>query len=666
MSSKSKHRPAHPAPSRPGSKPAPAEPREGQERQELLSEDVIRIPRGMSKWQFVVMISLVIILLITFLVPNAIMGITGRGDDERNPVIARWNRPGHGPVEYRYSDIQIHQRLYADALNNDPFLSFGLGIESQRNLDTADIARLMMLDQLAQDAGLEVTDAELAKHLTEFLQFGRRTPEDFRAQVRMQGLAQGYIEEAIRRVLRAGRYLQVLASAAAIPDPAVIEELFHEENEEFAFEYVALPLDSVKEAARAELPDDTALETWFQALPEEERAQFRTEEERRADFVLFRGVESTPAAELVAAFPEQLAEGVEPQTPEQLADQYYRRVFHKRFVKPAEEEQSPEGEEAAADEEADEPPRPSFRSFDEVKEQCLAEAPIYFALQRWLDDLKTRKTAGETIDLAAEAARYGLEHRAPTEASTRDELAALPEIGDRELADAVFEAAPDGSFHYVVVPLESGLAIARTLERLEPVLPPFSDIRDRIAEKWVEPRAEELALERLKAIREGFEAFEPPEDEDEQELPPDETVHRRATAEVFRAAAETAGLELGTRDYLNRSGPRDADPDRDLPAHKHLAAQYELYQLETDEVAEPQVAQDEHAAYLVRVSGKREVPLERMTPVQYKRLEQSARSRAAGDLTESMDVAFFEKNYGLWLYQASEEEEGAAKEDAAQ
>ncbi len=655
MSSKSKHRPAQRPHAQPGQKVAPVAPGlEPKEEKGLLSQDVIKVPRGMGRWQFLLLVGLLILLLMTFLVTGPIEKIFRRGN-ERNPVTMRWNRPGHGPVELRGSDLQWSLAVFRLALDVDPLLGYSLGFGLGSRLESKDCVRLLVLDQLAEDSGLTITDADLVAHLQDSFQFHRPpwTSDDFRSVIQRLGSSQITVEETIRRLLRLSRFLQFAGYAAAIPDPKVIEEQFHEENVEFTFEYAALVPEKLEPEARAQLPDEAQLRQWFESRPEAEKNQLRTPEKRRADFALFRDPEATPAAALVEAFPEKPVEGVEPSTSEQLAQTYYTRVFHRRFMKPA-EEPGGDGEDPGGGDER----KP--RSFEEVKDQCLAEAPVYFALQRWLDDLKTRKTAGEAIDLAAEAAKYGLEHRALEGPLSRDELAQLEGLGDRELADAVFQAAPDGSFYYALVPYPGGLAVARALERIEPVLPPFEEIRARVEEQWIKPKAEELALEKLKTLWQGLEQFTPEKPAPEAgqapfEEPADTRVHRRAASEAFRAAAQGAEVEVATRDWLNRGGPPDADPQRDSPAHRFLATQYELYELAPDEVAEPQLARDKHAAYLVRLAGKREVPLERMTPAQYERYKQGARARAIAELGSTLDLAFLEKHYGLWL--RSEEQE---------
>jgi len=437
-----------------------------------------------------------------------------------------------------------------------------------------------------------------------------------------------------------------------VPDPAAIEKQWHKENVEFAFDYATLPVADMKEEARKELPDEAGLTAWFEKLDEGAKEELKTPEKRTAELALFRDRETTPAGELVTAYPEKPPEGTEPTAPEELAVQYHRRVYFRRFAKP----RPAEGEAKSDD---------LYFKFEDVKEVCLAEAPVYFAMQRWIEDLEARRTNGESIDFAAEAQRLGLEHQAFADALTQEEFAADGAAGNKDLAATVFSTDPDGSFHPSPFALPQGLAVVRANSRVEPELPPFESIRERVVEKWLEPKAEELAQARLARLREGFEKFEPePEKTEGDDAPPpkDTKPHYRATPDAFQAAVSGAGLAVKSRDYVNKSGaaskkPSAGDEEQALTSQAYT---WGLYELEADEVPEPGLSNDKSTAYLVRLSGKREVPIADMTPSQYERYKQSARSEAMQEIGKRMDLDFLRKNYGLWLYEESEEAKAKA------
>lgn len=611
-----------------------------------FDEDALHVPRGVSRRTFYFLIGLVILLMLIWLVPGA---ISSTFSGSRNPVAVRFRTPGGAEVEWKGMEVLNGHRALQDGLAMDPILGMQLGIDMQKP-EPSSLTRLMVLDHFAREAGVEVTDADLAAHLRQrFSTFGR-TQEDFRNEVRARGFDQVSVEEAIRRGVRVLRFQQLVGFAGALPAPAKIEELWHRDNEEFAFDYATLEVASLKEAARAELPDDAKLETWFGKLPEGEQAEFKSAERRKAELALFRDSETTPASELLAAYPESIPEGGAATAPDELANQYYNRAYATRFAKDPTEAATQEG-------------FPGFFTFEEVKEACLAEAPVFFALQRWIDDLNTRRTNGETLDFAAEAGKYGLELRSEPEARTRAEYA-LDEgssEGQSELADAVFSTAPDGSVHAVPVATKQGLEVVRVNERIEPEMPAFAAMRDRVAEKWLGPKAEELALARLKTLREGFERFEPAKED--QPLPQrKKPVHLRATSEAFRSAVEAAGLTVKARDYLNKASARDKLPeDPEQRVLFNQANAFGLYTLEADEVAEPGLAADKQKAFLVRLAGRREVPLANMSPAQYESYKQSARQAAITELGQGLDLDFLRENHGLWLLEDEQAAAAAAK-----
>ncbi len=121
---------------------------------------------------------------------------------------------------------------------------------------------------------------------------------------------------------------------------------------------------------------------------------------------------------------------------------------------------------------------------------------------------------------------------------------------------------------------------------------------------------------------------------------------------------------MATRDFLNRAGPANKDPQWQEEHHKALFSlgnSARPYMLESDEVAEPATSSDEKNVYLVRLAGKREVPLENMSPTQYDRYKRSARSVAMGEIARGLDMEFLKENFGLWTL----DEERKAEAEAA-
>lgn len=632
-------KPPVPVPARPPGSPAEHDP----------FEDDLKVPKGVSRTQFLVIVGLMIVLLIIFIVPDPLANLSSR-DGDQNPIVTRFQVPGGKKVEWRAADVILGARKLETALGFDSFLAFGLGISDLRNPDMAELERILILDELARSSGVQVTNADLAGHLREMLSFSQTSSENFKAVIAAQGLDQREIEESIRAMMRVTRFTQMIGFAGGLPSPKAIEKRWHEDNVELAYDYVALELASLKEEAQKGLPDDAGLLAWFEKLPEGERAEFKSEEKRTAEVAVFRDQETTAADALLAAFPEHTPEGVEPTAPDELAQQYYNRVFARRFAKVA-----PEG--------STEPP--GFLAVDEVKPQCLVEAPVYFALQRWLEDLTARKTNGETIDFAAEAASYGLEHQNYVQALTRAGFEGTDGSGEKDVATAVFGTSPDGSFYAAPTAARTGLYLVRTNTRVEPELLPFEAIRERVIEKWLEPELETLARKKLTALREGLESFTPPPEEEGALV--DTAKHWLASGDAFKSAVEAAGWTVARRDFLNKAGPATDDPMHENEHHKTLFSQayaFGLYNLEPDEVAAPGVDSAKKYAYLVRRADSRAVPITKMSPTQYENYKRQARQSASSDVAKGLDLAFLRENFALWRIADDEPKDQAPAEPA--
>jgi hypothetical protein len=607
-----------------------------------IPDRLLHAPKETSKLRFALMIGLVIVLLIIFVVPTAIDSLV-RGQKVEDPEVLVWERPGHGRETATFFEMRTIHRGLADAFSIDPLLPFALRV-NDRQPSLEDAARIHVLDQLALDAGIRLTEQDLGEHLRLLVNLVYQGNTDaYRASA---ANTRTDVESIIRGCLRVQRFLQLTGYAGALPRPSAIEKAWNDAHEEVTFDFVAVPATDFVEAARAEVPSADELETWLDENPDQQVALF-TEERRTAELVLFRDAETTPAAALLEAYP-----GDETLAPEERAEEYYNRVYARRFVKEVELE---EGEEA--------PPFPTqFESLEDVRAICEVEGPVYFALQAFLDDLKGRLDAGEEIDLAAEAARVGLE-LLPLESISRDELTEREDIGAAAIADAVFATAPS-SFSFGVAAAEGAIGFARVTERVEPTLPPLAEIEDQVVEAWLAPRSQELALAKLRELWEGLETYEPEVDEDDPFGGFDDgRVHRRSTEEEFVAAMSAAGLEVQRRDWLDRGGKPSDDPLADDPHHRFLWSRSELARMDADEVGEPVADAQGETVYLVRVAGKRPVPLDRMTPGDYERFKSTARSRAQASMVDTFDLAFLEEQYGLVLDVGYEEPEEESEEE---
>ncbi len=602
----------------------------------LLGEEVIHVPKGKNRLQFAVMVALLVFLTIIFLVPGALQtSLLGTGQQDED-VLAYQDPAGRRTV-LSVSEYQRARNGFSEVFEIFEILKLFLGIQ-ERTLSDESAARLIVLDGEARAAGIVISDAELAQFLQE-LQVDAAT---WRAITARSG-GPGVMEPNLKKVLGIRRYIDLLAQLARIPDPAAIEKRWASEHEEISFEYVQVPIAGLVEAAKAEAPGDAALEAWFAAKSEAEQAPFLEPARFRATFAAFRDAAATPAEGLLERFPDTSTDA-----PDVRAQAYYDQVFFSRFAReidPA--EVVPEGQE---------PPTP-YLSFEEVKERALVEAPVYFALQNWRADLETRLASGATLDLAAEAESLGLAVVRIEEPATLADLRAREDLGDFAIGPVA--STEPGKVAARVLADSEGLVVVRTDERLEPSLPAFAAIRERVLESWAENRAGELALEKLEGLRKGFELVpvEDPKDELAVEDEPPATESYKASADAFRAAVEAAGYALETRPWLDKSGQPTEDPDAAKPAHQFLAQQRLFGELDEGEVPAAALDRQKQNAYLVRLAGKRPIDLARMTPQVYNNYKSQSESEPGSQLRSYLMSTEFDDRYAIeWLGRRESEE----------
>jgi len=639
------------------------------------------------------MIGLVVVLLVIFIVPNAIYNIVGGEDQEIEPFM-KWTPPGGEEVVLDRQQFQSTRYKFSQVFQIGGFTGYQLGeqlgvvdYDSQGpNFDLSDeeVARLVILDTLSRDAGITITPRDLQHHIAPIFDAVTQNGQDWNRQLAQRGGA-AFFESALQTVLRVQRYVLILGEVAALPDPTGVEEAWAEEHVENLYDYVEIELATLEEEVRAEAPEADALQEWFDGLEELERNRYREPERRSVGLALYRDPEATPAAGLLETYPEP-----EGKTEEELVHDYYIRVFSNRFQKPPEPEvpEAPEepteeptddtgpgeepteepteetaddagtGEEPAAEEppvedevEPDRPTIPTFYSEEEVLEQCKAEAPIFFALERWRRDVASRQVLEEEeVDLAAEAETLGLSWEIIEEPLDRSEFALLEEYEGSQLVECAFSPLEG----YVSSRLASGKAyfgLVQVVDVVEPTVPPVADIRERVLELWVEEKCEERAHASLQAISDGFDEIPPDEEEPTGRSATTEEpeVRRTADTETFRAAAEAAGYEVLQRGWLDKASHADADPDRNLPAHQHIRTVVKYLELEVGEIAPVATDGPELRAFLVRRADSREVPIERMGPATYESYQTRTVAFAPSKLVDGWNLEYMREEFGLWL-----------------
>jgi hypothetical protein len=626
MSSQSK---GHP-PAVPGAHPAQGAGREGRPEHGVLGEEVVHVPKGKNRLQYVFMIAMLVFLTVIYLVPGAILS-TFRNSGDADYL--SFESPSGKQTVLRHSEFQKRRNGFADVLEIFDILKYFVGVGQERNLSDESAARLIVLDELTQEAGIEIADDELAQFLTEM-----RVDRDTWLAVTDRYGGPGHIEPNLKRLLAIRRYLDLVTQVARIPDIKAIEKRWADEHVEVSYEYVELPSESFEAEAKTTAPDDAALEAWFAERPEFERTQLMQEARYKATFAVFRDGASTPAAGLLARYPDTSGEA-----PEVRAQGYYDQVFFSRFARPKPADEP-------APEPGQEPPTP-YLAFEEVKDRALAEAPVYFAMQAWSADIAQRVAAGEQVDLAAEATDLGLAVARLEDPATLEDLRKLEGLG--EFAVGPVANLQPGQISPRVIADAQGIVIARLDEKLEPSLPPFAEIRDKVLASWSKDRAADLALERLKALRAGFEAAPPAPEEEEAppedpQAPEEEKPERKqATSEAFRAAVEGAGYTVSVRPWLDKSGAPTEDPDAATTAHAFLAQHVEYADNDEGFVPPPELDRQRAHAYLVRVAGKRPIDIARMTPQVYNAYKGASSAEPANQVRTYLTGPDLDARYGI-------------------
>lgn len=620
-----------------------------------LPDELIHAPKETSKLRFVLMVGLVVVLLLIFAIPSSILNLSGRGRRD-DPVAVQWDRPTGEKGVLHMSDLQKELRDLDEAQGFAQAVLVPLGITDKVTM--RDAVRIHVLAQLAEDGGIRVTDRQLGAFLKQIVDQYFGGDKDAYKQTLQSIASKGTkVEPTVRRCMLAHRYLALVGYAGSVVTPTGIEAAWTFDHTEVSYDTMHVSTDEFLEAARADLPDDAGLEAWFESQPEPTKTKYFTPERRTSEVAVFRDIDSTAAAGLLAAYPphadpvsaepatEEPASGEDGDaqtppdlaSPEERAREYYDRVYFRRFVKPVAEP----AEEGA-------PPAPKeFFSFDEVKDRCLAEAPVYFAMVDWLADLKKREEAGEEIDFAAETTAMGLDLIRVDDA-TKDDLESIPELADPAMANTIFSATP-GAYSFALTWNDKVIGFAHTVSITEASLPPFAEIRDQVAEDWVAPQAKALAMKHMQSIWRNFPIDDAkPDPRNPYSFLFQGRIHRKADAELFRAQAADAGLEVSTSAFADRSATKNPNADSGDPIDEFLwANRFQFAYSEVDGVSEPLADADGKNIYLVRVAAHRGVPISEMSPKDYENYKRSARFQARRDMLLGMGIEDLQQTVGL-------------------
>jgi hypothetical protein len=621
----------------------------------LLEDEVVHVPKGSSRLRFLITLVLTIFVLLIFTVGDELMQtIGGKNRNNAQQVHLSWVHPTKGLrtiSEIQFVDELRRQRDF-DTLQ----------MVSKNRIDEDQLALDLIDDELALEAGVDVPDKQLSdailQGVPELRIQGYMSPEIYKLTCQSRRITPAVYEGVLRRKLRITRWQKILMAGAAPPAPADMETRWKLEHQQFAFDYIEQDHASLLPEAAAQLPDEAGLKTWYDGLNESaKRPKFFPEydpEKFKVELVGFRVGGEDAAAGLLAKFPGPAE--LTDESREQRAKDYFNQVSSTRFRRDA---PLPPGTP-----EAEDPATRDMYAYAEVAEQARKEAPVFYALKDWLAELKAKKTAKETIDLAALAAELGLHYDASTEALPTKDWEERAGLGGKTVAGNLSRTAQGELFADVMVE-KSALVVANMLERIPAAPPPFEKVKEKAAEEWKKDKAGELAVAKLNAVRGTF-PLTP--------VPPDPTAPSsyvkldKATSDeaAFQAAAAAAGFTVKRRDWLSMGVSPEVDPDFKLPAHQFLVRTSRFIQLDTDEIDIPATDPSIQTSFLVRSHGKRDPPELKIEPGEVPRLRAIVTQQSFTKFMEqNMSPKAYVRRYDLRLMNSDEVPPPAGREKPA-
>lgn len=199
---------------------------------------MIIVPKGRSKLQYYAILGLLLFVLVIFSVGDALQSSAGGaiGGEESNPIYLSWTDP---TTQVRHEvRFDVFQRRFTglDTLHSIGAFQPRHVPEGKRRprVSPEDAGLVLVLDQLATDAGIEVTDAEFIQFLLNAFQ----TEENVQMVARQRRMTVPQLEELLRNQLRVAKLMSFLAlGVSAGADSDDVEVLWNEQHPQYAFQY---------------------------------------------------------------------------------------------------------------------------------------------------------------------------------------------------------------------------------------------------------------------------------------------------------------------------------------------------------------------------------------------------------------------------------------------
>jgi hypothetical protein len=572
-------------------------------------DELVHVPKGQSRVGFILMVIVILAILVAFSITPAMMSTLS--GNPGGATFVSWQVPGSEPLSMD-SDTFRAEKLRLNALQE--VLRVGPPLPTGQFDAKSDeqVAKFMIVEELAQKSGMRTSDEEVRELIVSW--FGNEAAYLERVRGNRRVTPKTF-EEALRRWVLVNRYLSWMAQGAALVDPAEVQDEWLAGHQEYAFDYVIVPIEDYRTNAEEQLPADEELRAWFEAKSENEKRRFQTGPFFSAEAAYLSLPQEVAPEKLIAAYPPGEDEDVDA-----AARGYYDLYYTTRFKKP---EGVSEGEEDL------------YFAFEDVKDICAIEVGAFNAMNLWMLDLEQMRKDQKDIDLVAEAERLGLEYGKQEQALTRTEWAEveLPWSGSYVMNDIV--RGQTGQMGRKITVEAQAFVITRVIERVEPSVPDFAEIREQVAEEWIKQKMGDVAVLRLEQVRDVL-----------GNRPADPTMPWELVVdgEKFGQAAVERGFTPKHRDFIGRrEGSRppagEVDDDETAAIREFLARNNQLYQLLDGQVAEPRTDPKGRYAYLVRLSGSRDADIqEKLAPADVTSIE----SR----LSEQSSQEFLSSTYG--------------------
>jgi hypothetical protein len=579
----------------------------------LHDDDVIVVPKGSNRTRFFLTTILVIMVLGTFTVSREVVDVLTGSGKAKNAYM-KWTRPDGTVETMKQMDFLLVRQNLSRV---ESILSGG---RSSKEKNDAQVARHIILDELAQEAGVDVPDSELRDILKGF-----GTSEVYRQTLSHFRTTTTEFEDALRSLLRVARYEELIGAASAIPDPKEVVDHWKASHKEFQLDAIEVPTAGFTDEATAACPKGDELKAWFEALPDAEKNTYRQQIEAKtaAEFCWFALDPMSKTDRLLQKYRARRPRT--PTTSRRPGTRRTRILLYRKPDLPAGKPRTPE----------------DILPFDDVKDSARSAGLAYQSLLDWVNDMRGREEKGEKVELSPEAIALGLAYRREDTAHTRAEwkAASMAWSGRRSRRDVLPDRAggqgarrrrrPEGDLRRPPA-REAGQPHARLrgvpgqgarrLDREE-------EGRARAGE--ARPSAREVPDRARGAEADSKTKARGPKDP--ASLPVVEP-----DAEKFKAAATELGLDVKSEDWFDAGASFKNGMPTPLVLYERQAAQ-SLGET-TGAIAKPSLSADKSAAWIVRIAASRDPDTSKLTPQDYQTARQLASFQSRSEL--------FEKTFG--------------------